>query len=356
VAEEDESGGDRTEAATQRHLDQARDEGQVPVSRELVTFASLAAVVLVLGYHSQALLQHLLPNLVVFLSRAGEPTMLASGRFHLASSCVLGAIVPVLCTALFAGAAAVVLQTKFLLNLGALQPKFSRINPVAGMKRLFGFNGIVEIVKSLGKLALLVAAMWIAIRGDWPALMRLPWRDPHSLLSTVARPVFHLFIATVCTQGIVAAADLMWVRFRHGRDLRMSKQSIRDELKDTEGNPHIKARIRRIRLMRARKRMMAKVPTATVVITNPTHYAVALAYDRTNNPAPRIVAKGLDSLAARIRTVAEAHGVPVVTNPPLARALHRLDIDTEIPAEHYKAVAEIIAYVWRLRRPGQAVS
>ena len=285
-----------------------------------------------------------------------DVTMPDPGLLRLASLGVLGAIVPVLCAALFAGAAAVVLQTKFLLNLGALQPNFSRVSPVAGMKRLFGFNGIVEVVKSLSKLGLLAAAMWIAIRGDWSELMRLPWQDPRGLLSAAARPVFHLFIATVCIQGIVAAADLMWVRFRHARDMRMSKQSVRDELKDTEGNPHIKARIRRIRVMRARKRMMAKVPTATVVVTNPTHYAVALAYDRANNPAPRIVAKGLDSLAARIREVAEANGVPVVANPLLARALHRLDIDTEIPAEHYKAVAEIIAYVWRLRRPGRAVS
>jgi flagellar biosynthetic protein FlhB len=356
VAEGDESSGDKTETATQRHLDQARDEGQVPVSREVVTFASLAAVVLVLAYQSQTLLQHLLPNLVALLSRAGRVTMPDQGPLRLASFGVLGAVVPVVCTALFAGAAAVVLQTKFLLNLGALQPKFSRISPVAGMKRLFGFNGIVEVVKSLSKLGLLAAAMWIAIRGDWPGLMRLPWQDPRGLLLVTARPVFHLFTATVCIQGVVAAADLMWVRFRHARDMRMSKQNVRDELKDTEGNPHIKARIRRIRVMRARKRMMAKVPTATVVVTNPTHYAVALAYDRANNPAPRIVAKGLDSLAARIREVAEANGVPVVANPLLARALHRLDIDTEIPAEHYKAVAEIIAYVWRLRRPGQTVA
>jgi flagellar biosynthesis protein FlhB len=166
--------------------------------------------------------------------------------------------------------------------------------------------------------------------------------------------VFRVFIAGACSQGIVAAADLMWVRFRHTRDMRMSKQSIRDELKDTEGDPYVKARIRRIRVMRARKRMMAKVPTATVVITNPTHYAVALAYDRANNPAPRIVAKGSDFVAARIREVAEANGVPIIANPPLARALYRLDIDIEIPAEYYKAVAEIIAYVWRLRRPGHA--
>jgi flagellar biosynthesis protein FlhB len=355
VAEGDESSDDRTEAATQRHLDQAREEGQVPLSREAVTFASLAAVILVLAYQSQALMQRLLPDLVVFLSRASEATMPNTGLLRLAYSGTLGAIVPVLCTAAFAGAAAVLLQTNFLLNLSALQPKFSRISPVAGMKRVFGFNGIVEIVKSLGKLGLLVIAMWVAIRGDWSRLVRLPWQNPHGLLSAVSRPVFHLFIASVCTQGIVAAADLMWVRFRHARDLRMTKQSIRDESKDTDGNPHIKARMRRIRVMRARKRMMAKVPAATVVITNPTHYAVALAYDRASNPAPRIVAKGLDSLAARIREVAEANGVAVVANPPLARALYRLEIDTEIPAEHYKAVAEIIAYVWRLRQPGRAV-
>jgi flagellar biosynthesis protein FlhB len=356
VADGDEAGGDRTEAATQRHLDQARDEGQVPVSREVVTFVNLTAVVLVLCFQSQALLRRLVPDLVALLSRAGNVTMADPGPLRVALLGALGAILPTLCAALFAGAAAVVLQTKFLLNLGALQPKFLRVSPAAGLKRLFGFNGIVEVVKSLSKLGLLVVAMWVAIRGDWPGLMRLPWQDPRGLLPAVAGPAFHLFIATVCIQGIVAAADLMWVRFRHARDMRMSKQSVRDELKDTEGNPHVKARIRRIRVMRARKRMMAKVPAATVVVTNPTHYAVALAYDRANNPAPRIVAKGQDSLAVRIREVAEANGVPVVANPLLARALYRLDIDTEIPAEHYKAVAEIIAYVWRLRRPGRGVS
>jgi flagellar biosynthetic protein FlhB len=356
VAEGDQSDEERTEAATQRHLDQARDEGQVPVSREVATFASLAAVVLVLGYQSQASLQHLLPDLVPFLARSSDTTMLGEAQLRSASAGVLGAIMPVIGAALLAGAAAVLVQTRFLLNLGALQPKFSRVNPVAGVKRVFGFNGVVEIVKSLGKLGLLATALWIAIRGDWSRLMRLPWQDVHRLPQAVARPVFHLFVATVCVQGIVAAADLGWVRFRHARDLRMSKQSIRDELKDTEGNPHVKARIRRIRVMRARKRMMAKVPTATVVITNPTHYAVALAYDRAANPAPRIVAKGSDSLAARIREVAESNAVPVVANPPLARALYQLDLDTEIPAEHYKTVAEIIAYVWRLRRPAGAVS
>ena len=355
MAEGEGSSGDRTETATQRHLDQAREAGQVPVSRELMAFASMAAVTMVLGYQLPGLLRRLLPEMVTILARAGEMNMPDAGPLRLMFLGVFGAIVPVLCVALFAGATTVLLQTRFLLNLGALQPKVSRVSPAAGLKRLFGLNGLVEVVKSLCKLGLLGACMWIAVRGDWIGLVRLPWQDPHSLLPAVARPALRLLIATVCVQGVVAAADLMWVRFRHARDMRMTKQDVRDELKDTEGNPQIKARIRRIRMVRARQRMMAKVATATVVVTNPTHYAVALAYDRANNPAPRVVAKGVDFLAARLRETAEAHGVPVVANPVLARALHRLDLDTEIPAEHYKAVAEIIAYIWRLRRPGRAV-
>lgn len=149
---------------------------------------------------------------------------------------------------------------------------------------------------------------------------------------------------------MVAAGDVLWVRWRHGRQLRMSRQDIQDELKDTEGDPRIRARIRQLRQQRARRRMLAEVPKATVVITNPTHYAVALAYDRAKHAAPRVVAKGVDAMAARIRDMAADHRVPLVANPPLARALYRVELDAEVPAEHFQAVAEIIAYVWRLRQ------
>jgi flagellar biosynthetic protein FlhB len=354
VADEDQTSGDKTEAATQRHQDQARESGQVPVSREVATFASLTAVVLVLAYQSQAAMRHVLPQMVSFLSHAGDANMFRFAQLRLTALGLLGAILPVVAAAVLAGGGAVLLQTNFLLHTESIWPKFSRVNPVAGFKRIFGFNGIVEIVKSVGKLGLLLFAMWIAIKGDLAVLVHLAWHDSHDMLSAVAQPVFHLLFAGLLVQGVVAGADLVWVRFRHARDLRMSRQDVRDELKDTDGNPHVKARIRRIRVTRARKRMMAKVPAATVVITNPTHYAVALVYDRVHNPAPRIVAKGVDSLAARIREIARANNVPLIENPPLARALYRLEIDTEIPADHYKLVAEIIAYVWRLRQPGSA--
>jgi flagellar biosynthetic protein FlhB len=353
VAEGDQPSGDRTEAATQRHAEQARGAGQAPVSRELVTFVSLSAVVLVIFYQSSVAMRHLVAVMAAIMAHAGDAHMLRSAQLRMTLFGLGDVVLPIVAVAIFAGAGAVLLQTKFLLHLESAGPKLTRVDPMAGMKRIFGFNGFVEVVKSLAKFGLLMTALWIAIGGDLPWLAGLSWQSPHMLLAAVARPVFHLFIAGLTVQGIVAGADFMWVRFRHARDLRMSRQEIRDEMKDTEGNPHVKARIHRIRVMRARKRMMSKVPAATVVITNPTHYAVALAYDRVNNPAPRIVAKGTDDVAARIREVAQKNDVPIVANPPLARALYRLDIDTEIPAEHYKVVAEIIAYVWKLRRPGQ---
>jgi flagellar biosynthetic protein FlhB len=224
------------------------------------------------------------------------------------------------------------------------------VNPAAGLKRVFGPEGATELVKSLLKLALLSAALWVALRHDVGRMLAQTDQDPHRLPAEIGRSVAGILLAGLGVQGLVAAADLAWVRFRHARQMRMSRQEIKDEARETEGNPQVKARIRRIRMLRARRRMMQAVPKATVVVTNPTHYAVALLYERGRNAAPRVVAKGVDSLALKIREVAMANRVPVVSNPPLARALWLVALDSDIPAEHYKAVAEIVAYVWRLRQ------
>ncbi len=316
-------------------------------------FARMAAALAVLYYTGSAGFRELVRLTAAFLAGAGQPDMAGTAGLRLAGATMAGAAAPVLAAALAAGSAAILVQTNVLLHLGAIQPRFSRVSPAAGIGRLFGPNGLVELVKSLGKLLLLLIALWVAARGDAMLIVALPWQDAHRLPAVLARCLFHILLAGLCTQAAIAGIDLWWVRFRHARSMRMSKQEIRDEQKDTDGNPHIKARIRRIRLMRARKRMMAAVPKATVVITNPTHYAVALSYDRAVNAAPRIVAKGADHIAARIREVALASNVPLVSNPPLARALYQYELETDIPAEHYKAVAEIIAYVWRLRRPAE---
>jgi len=193
--------------------------------------------------------------------------------------------------------------------------------------------------------------LWRVVQADLPGLLRLPFVNPNQLLASATTPVLHVLLAVLVAQAAIAAMDFFWVVLRHSQSLRMSRHDIIEEQKETEGDPRIKARLRQIRTFRARKRMLAAVPKATVVITNPTHYAIALAYDRAKHAAPRVVAKGVDTLAARIREVAEENRIPVVSNPPLARALYRVEVDTEIPAEHYQAVAEIIAYVWRLARP-----
>lgn len=341
---------DRTEAATPRRLQRAREEGQVPISRELATFAGLAAVTMTLVMAGPGTLRDLLMRLSVLLARSYELRGGGATAFRLAGLAWLHAAAPFVLAALFAGAAAVLVQTRFLLNSQAVRLDLSRISPRTGAKRLFGSDSLVEAGKSLAKIGVIGAVLWRVLQADLPSLLMAPFGDPSQLLGRAAGPVLHIILVVLAAQAAIAGADFFWVSLRHSRALRMSRHDIMDEQKETEGDPRLKARLRQIRAFRARKRMLAAVPKATVVITNPTHYAVALAYQREKHAAPRVVAKGMDSLAARIRDVAQQHRVPVVANPPLARALYRVELDTDIPAEHYQAVAEIIAYVWRLGR------
>ncbi len=341
---------ERTEAATPRRLQKAREEGQVPVSRELTGLAGLAAVTLALVMLAPGAAHDLARRLSVFLGRAHE---LHTGLsvFRLAGLAWLGGAAPFMLAAAAAGVAAVLIQTRFLLSGKALRIDLSRISPRAGLRRLLGPDSLIEAGKSLAKTAVLGFVLWRVLLADLPGLLQAPFGDPNQILARAARPVLHVLLVALAAQAAIGVLDYIWVSLRHGRGLRMSRHDILDEQKETEGDPRVKARLRQIRNFRARKRMLAAVPKATVVITNPTHYAVALTYDRAKHSAPRVVAKGVDTLAARIREVAEANRVPVVTNPPLARALYRVEVDADIPAEHYEAVAEIIAYVWRLGRP-----
>jgi flagellar biosynthetic protein FlhB len=219
---------------------------------------------------------------------------------------------------------------------------------MAGVKRILGAEALLEFLKTLLKIALVGGVIWHA--GGPPGLLEAVMHQPAAaLLGVVADQGLRLVAATLAAFALLAAADLFLVRFRHLRRLRMNRQDMKEEAKDSDGDPHVKAKQRAIRQQRARQRMLAAVPKAAVVITNPTHFAVALGYEEGSSAAPRILAKGADEVAARIRKAAREAGVPLVSNPPLARALFRLEVDTEIPAEHYQAVAEIIAFVWRAR-------
>jgi flagellar biosynthesis protein FlhB len=343
---------DRSEAATPRRLQKARAEGNVPISRELPAFAGLAAATLALmitlppAAHDAAL------QLRAFLAGgyAWDLSDGGAGALRLAALVVLRLAAPFVLATLLAGAGSVLLQSGFLLNPAALRPDLRRINPLAGLRRLASPESLVELGKSLAKVAVLGTAVWHAVEGSVKQLAAAPLWDLQTLLGRTLGEVVRVLAAVLAVQAVIVALDLFWVRLRHARALRMSREDLRQEQRETDGDPRVKGRLKQIRLQRGRKRMLAAVPKATVVLTNPTHYAVALVYDRARNAAPRVVAKGVDEMAARIRALAQESKVPLVANPPLARALYRVELDTEIPAEHYQAVAEIIAYVWRLRQ------
>jgi flagellar biosynthesis protein FlhB len=340
---------DRTQAATPRRLQRAREEGQVPVSRELSAFAALAAATIVLMVAVPQAAERATGRLAALLAQAGEPGLAdAGGGLRLAMDTALRAAAPFVLAALAAGIAISVLQSGFLLRPSALKPDLSRISPATGLKRLFGLENLVESGKSLAKLVVIGAVVWQVLRNGPAQLVNAPFWDVRTLMDRTMREMLQVMLAVLAAQGAIALLDVFWVRLRHARGLRMSREDIRQEHKESDGDPHVKQRFKRMRMQRGRKRMLAAVAKATVVLTNPTHYAVALAYDRARNAAPRVVAKGVDAMAARIREIAEENKVPTVANPPLARALYGVEVDTEIPEEHYQAVAEIIAYVWRL--------
>lgn len=340
---------DRTEAASPRRLEKAREEGQTAVSRELAMLASLTAGIAALAAEAGT---GPAPGsgIAAWLARAmgrgaGDPesTLLA------ASHELLDAATPVWLAAAGAFAAVTLLQTGFLIRLAGLQPDLSRLSPLRGLKRMAGTEALGQAARAIAKLAVLACCLTTAIRRLIPSLQQAPLWQPTQLLHQIVRQGGLLLMLILGAHAAIAAADVAWVRVQHAKRLRMSRQEIRDEQKESDGNPQVKQRLRQIARQRAKRRMMAAVPKAAVIITNPTHYAVALAYDRGQRAAPRLVAKGADDIAARIREVAREARIPIVANPPLARALYRIDIDTEIPAEHFRAVAEIIAYIWRMR-------
>jgi len=343
---------DRTEAATARRREQSRQDGQVPISRECVALATLGTAALAFCFLLPAAVRDVGRRLAGLLAHAHEIDLTEGGGsvMRYAAMVALQGAAPLVLAVLVGGVGAVVLQSGLLFHGGALMPKLSRLDPRAGLKRIFGVGGLVETVRSLAKLVAMVGATWFAVGTDFSWLANAMAVPPELLLDRVARLLLCVIVAVLIAQLVIAAADLMWVRLQHARGLRMSREEIREEHKDLEGDPRMKARIRQIRMQRARRRMAEAMAKASVVVTNPTHYAVALAYDRGKNAAPRVVAKGVDSMAARIRELAREHNVPLVANPPLARALHRVELDAEIPPEHYKAVAEIFAYIWGLGR------
>lgn len=350
----DESHLERTEPASPRRLEQAREEGQVARSAELNTFVMLltgAGGLWLTGEHLYAQLRSVVKSGLTFdadgLASSGQ-MLEPLGR--LAGDALL-ACAPLLVLLVIAALAAPQLLGGWLFTANALRFDFQRIDPIAGFGRLFSWHALAELAKALAKAAL-VSAVAVAVLWHYKdPLLELAALPLESAAAQTARLVVASVALIAGALALVAAADVPFQLWRHADNLKMSKEDVRRENRETEGDPHVKAAIRSQQREMARRRMMAEVPKADVIVTNPTHYAVALRYDDSAMRAPRVVAKGADAVAAKIREVGEENRVPVLESPPLARALYRhTEIGDEIPAALYTAVAEVLAYVFQLRR------
>jgi flagellar biosynthetic protein FlhB len=321
-------------------------------------WAGLAAVAGVLmtmgGYFSTRLAADFLP-LIDHPDQFSLENGAAIGimrQMMLAVAPFLGAV---LGAAALAGVAGNLVQTGFIFTTSKLAPDLSRLSPLKGLERMFGIDGFVQFAKSVAKIAATGLVVWMAVRPHLTELQNLPDLDPMSILPIAGGILRSILIYVIILMGAVAAVDWFWQRQRFIQRMRMSREDLKDDHKQSEGDPHVRARIRQLRMERAKRRMMQNVPKATVVVTNPTHYAVALRYIPGETAAPICVAKGMDAVALKIREVAAEANVPIVEDPPLARALYAtVDIDETIARDHYEAVAKVIGFVMQTAKRRQA--
>ncbi len=343
----------KTEEPTHKRLEDARKKGQLANSREINSFFILtvfAVIIIVLLPH---IMQQARPVFLPFIEspeefQVDEESYLQLFKDTAAKSAML-LLLP-LALAVAAALSAGFLQSRLNFSWDPLIPKLEKISPLKGLKRLFSLKSFIEFIKGIFKITLVGIIATIAI---WPYMREmnlLPDMEVMEMLALLALLAKRMLIGVLIVMLFIAALDYSYQRYEYIKGLRMTKQEVRDEYKQQEGDPLVKQKLRSIRMERGRRRMMAAVPQSDVVITNPTHYAVALKYDPEEMMAPTLVAKGTDKVALRIREMAKEHKVTVMRNPPLARALYdNVEIDETIPHEYFQTVAEIIAYVYRLK-------
>jgi len=350
---DDQDKSQQTEEPTAKRLEQAHEHGDVVKSAELTTFVLLGGGTLAIAMFGKYTAVSLARSLSLFLEQPDTMSVDGAGLAAMARLLlpkIAMTIAPFFAVMIAAGLAGHLLQSRPGFSLDKIAPDFSKVSPMAGFKRLFGVEGWMNLVKGLAKMAVVGVAIWTQLWPERGGLEAILNQSTVAVAGDMSRLLFKVLMASLVTLGVLAGLDYFWQRMRFMARNRMSKQEIKEEYRQNEGDPTIKAKIRQLRHERAKKRMMASVPTASVVIMNPTHYAVALKYESGKMAAPVCVAKGIDALALRIRAVAEENDVPVIENPPLARALHAaVEIDDPVPPEHFKAVAQVIGYVMRLQ-------
>lgn len=351
---DDQDDASKTEDPTAKKLEDSRSKGQVVRSQEVTIWFGLLAAFAFLFLLAPGLMARVTDVVLPFVERPHdfETTLGALGATlsDVMLRVLLLLALPVLLF-MVAGIVPSLLQFGLLWSFEQTKPKLSKISPLAGLKRMFSVRSLVEFTKGLVKIGIVGSVATLILLPEFDKLEQLLAVPPADILDQVYWLALRLLIGVLVVLTVIAVADYAYQRYDFMKRMRMTRQEVRDEHKQAEGDPMIKARLRQIRQERARQRMMTSVPRADVVITNPTHFAVALEYDQERMAAPKLVAKGVDHLAQRIRELALESDVPLVENPPVARALYQsCEIDEEIPVEHYKAVAEIISYVWRIKR------
>jgi len=350
---DNEQGQEKTEQATGKRREEAREKGQVAKSREIPSVAVLFACLIYFYFNVTGLLQKIMAIMSASFRSAGQTVISVDN----VSSLLIGYIfkvffllLPLLGVICLVAVAANVLQVGMLFSPSALEPALSKLNPLNGLKNILSLKSGMELIKNIIKLSIVGFVAYQVIGVEIGNCLKLGDQSIWGILIYLGKISFKILLTTCWVLVLLAVLDYLYQRWEYEKGLRMSRQEIKDEFKNSEGSPVIKSRIKRLQREMARKRMMAAVPTADVVITNPTHLAVALKYEQTANSAPCVVAKGAGLIAEKIRAVARENNVPLVEDKPLAQLLYKLvDVEDFIPENLYRSVAEVLAYVYRLR-------
>ena len=343
---------EKTERATPKKKEEAREKGQIAQSREIPSVMVLLSALSVFYFAGGWMfnqLGHVMQGVFSQLAQRSFGVEAAHDLLWHIFQKLLILLAPLLIVVLTAGVISNVAQTGFLLTGETLTPKLSKLNPLNGIKRLFSLRSSVEILKAILKMIIVGGISYATIAAEMDQISALVVLDAASIIAFMGRVALKLGFYTCLVLMVLAGIDFLFQHWQHERDLRMTKQEVKDEFRQKEGDPMVRSRIRAVQREMAMRRMMESVPDATVVITNPTHLAVALKFDR-SLPAPKVVAKGAGVIAENIKALAREHDVPIIEQKPLARALYKnVEIDQYIPAELYHAVAEMLAYVYRLK-------
>lgn len=353
MSDDDQDESSKTEDPTPKKLEEARKKGQIPISREINNWIMILAGTLVVLAMGPSMMQDITVMLRTYLEQSWMmPEMPGGMQFAVVEALMetLKIIALPLLFLMFAALVGPFVQAGPIFAPEIIKMDISKVSPSKGFARLFSMRSIVEFIKGILKLVIITCVGFLIMRPYFGSIEHMVGLPVPQAMDEMGILITKMLIGILVVLFIIAVLDLLYQRHEHMTKMRMTKQELKDEYRQSEGDPHVKAKLRQLRQEKARARMMQAVPTADVIITNPTHYSVALKYDPDVNEAPIVVAKGVNELAMRIREVAKEHNVLIMPNPPLARVLFdAVEVDEAVPPEHYKAVAEIISYVFRLK-------